>query len=165
MTSVPWALTFTPLTPGEDRMEATWPPPPSSVIDLVIVTAPKPPGSSASISPPAAVFEMAPGQVLHGAVRLHGLASSPTPETQVRVACACAGAIARPATKSVPRSAEKRLDFVIMDAPRVSCLRSLSLAQLNREESIRNPVISLTQCRIRKRWAGPVLVVFWLYRQ
>jgi len=43
------------------------------------------------ISPPAAVFEIAPAKVLHGAVRLHGLASLPTPETQVRV-CACAGA-------------------------------------------------------------------------
>src|SRR5947209_88304 len=43
------------------------------------------------ISPGFAVFEMAPGKVLHGAVRLHGLASSPTPETQVRVACAEAG--------------------------------------------------------------------------
>ena len=116
MTSVAAALTFTPLVPAT-RMEATWPPPPSSVIDLVIVTAPKPPGSSASISPPAAVFEMAPAKVLHGAVRLHGLASSPTPETQVRVACACAGAIARPATKSAPRSAEKKVDFVIMNAP------------------------------------------------
>src|SRR5690348_1594735 len=31
---------------------------------------------------------MAPANVLHGAVREHGLASSPTPETQVRVACA-----------------------------------------------------------------------------
>ena len=31
--------------------------------------------------PPGAVFEIAPGKVLHGAVRLHGLASSPTPET------------------------------------------------------------------------------------
>jgi thiol:disulfide interchange protein len=61
---------------------------PTSVIDFVIVTAPKVPGSSASISPPAAVFEIAPAKVLHGAVRLHGLASSPTPETQVRVACA-----------------------------------------------------------------------------
>src|SRR5580700_9254027 len=113
MTSVAAALTFTPLTPGDDRMAATWPPPPSSVIALVIVTVPKPPGSSASISPPAAVFEMAPGQVLHGAVRLHGLASSPTPETQVRVACACAGAVARPTTKSAPKSAENRVDFVI----------------------------------------------------
>jgi hypothetical protein len=35
---------------------------------------------------------MAPAKVLHGAVRLHGLTSSPTPETQVRVACAEAGA-------------------------------------------------------------------------
>src|SRR5215467_2582706 len=44
------------------------------VIDLVIVTAPKPPGSRQLISPPVAVFEMAPANVLHGAVRLHGLA-------------------------------------------------------------------------------------------
>src|ERR1700722_10867831 len=117
MTMPPAALTLTPLTPGEARIAATWPPPPSRVIDLVIVTVPKPPGSSASISPPVAVFEMAPGQVLHGAVRLHGLASSPTPETQVRVACACAGAVATPPTKSAPRSADKRVDFVIMKTP------------------------------------------------
>jgi len=61
--------------------------PPSIVIALVIVTAPKPPGSSASISPPASVLGMAPAKVLQGAVRLPGLASSPTPETHVRVAC------------------------------------------------------------------------------
>jgi hypothetical protein len=30
---------------------------------------------------------MAPANVLHGAVRLQGLASSPTPDTQVRLAC------------------------------------------------------------------------------
>src|SRR5690242_18968020 len=48
-----------------------------------------------------AVFEIAPAKVLPGAVRLHGLASSPTPDTQVRVACACAGA----ATESVPTTA------------------------------------------------------------
>src|SRR5436305_66542 len=59
-------------------------------IDLVIVTATKPPGSSTSISPLAAILEIAPAKVLQGAVRLHGLASSPTPETQVRVAWACA---------------------------------------------------------------------------
>jgi len=65
-------------------------PTPSSemVIALVMVTAPKPPGSSTLISPLAAVLEIAPAKVLHGAVRLHGLASSPTPETQVRVAWA-----------------------------------------------------------------------------
>src|ERR1700722_1996889 len=108
-------------------VDATWPPPPSSVIDLVIVSSPKPPGSMASISPPVAVFEMAPAQVLHGAVRLHGLASLPTPETQVRVACACAGAMVRPTTKSTPRKAEQRADFgevkgVMILAPYVRCL-------------------------------------------
>ena len=65
------------------------------VIDFVIVTAPKPPGSRTLISPPAAVFEMAPANVLHGAVRLQGFASSPTPDTQVRVACALADCDAR----------------------------------------------------------------------
>src|SRR5437773_9730152 len=61
---------------------------PSMRSDLVTVTAPNPPGSRASISPPAAVFEIAPAKVLQGAVRLQGLTSSPTPDTQVRVACA-----------------------------------------------------------------------------
>jgi hypothetical protein len=35
-------------------------------------------------------LEMAPAQVLHGAVRLQGFASSPTPETHVREAWAWA---------------------------------------------------------------------------
>src|SRR5712691_11136560 len=71
------------------------------VIDLVIVRAPKPPGSRASISPKLAVLEIAPAKVLHGAVRLHGLASSPTPDTQVRLACAWASdAKARVKTKT-----------------------------------------------------------------
>src|SRR5689334_1085802 len=83
------SLTLTPLVP-EARIEPKPAPVvPSSTMDLVIVTVPKPPGSSASISPPAAVFEIAPAKVLQGAVRLHGLTSSPTPDTQVRVACAC----------------------------------------------------------------------------
>src|SRR5262252_3747681 len=60
------------------------------VMAFVIVTAPNPPGSKQLISPSGAVFEIAPAKVLHGAVRLHGLASSPTPDTHVRVACACA---------------------------------------------------------------------------
>jgi len=54
------------------------------VIDLVIVTA-KPPGSRQLISPLTMVVDMAPANVLHGALRLHGLASSPTPDTQVRL--------------------------------------------------------------------------------
>src|ERR1700735_3364372 len=94
------------------------------LIDLVMVTAPKPPGSSVLISPKAEVLEMAPAKVLHGAVRLHGLASSPTPETQVRVACACAGAIARPTTKSALRIAEKRVDLAII-RPAVECYLSV----------------------------------------
>ena len=43
------------------------------------------------ISPAAAVLLIAPANVLHGAVRLQGFTSSPTPETHVRVACAAAG--------------------------------------------------------------------------
>src|SRR5260370_28148056 len=87
-TSFAPATTTIPLVPLTS-VEATWPPPPSRVIALVMVTAPNPPGSRASISPPGAVFEMAPAHVLQGAVRLHGLASSPTPATQVRLSCAC----------------------------------------------------------------------------
>src|SRR3954470_18072550 len=56
-----------------------------------MVTPPKPPGSRQLISPLTAVFEIAPANVLQGAVRLHGFASSPTPETQVRDAWALAG--------------------------------------------------------------------------
>src|SRR5262249_41744503 len=63
----------------------------SIVIDLVMVTAPNPPGSRQLMMPLAAVLEIAPAKVLHGTVRLHGLASSPTPDTQVRVAWARAG--------------------------------------------------------------------------
>src|SRR5262247_2095731 len=65
------------------------------VMDFVIVTTPNPPGSKQLISPPAAVFEIAPAKVLHGAVRLHGLTSSPTPDTHVRD-CACASAAKNP---------------------------------------------------------------------
>src|SRR5215213_1937309 len=88
ITSVEAALMTMPFT-SEARIEAKVPVP-SRVIDFVIVTAPKPPGSSASISPQAAVLEMAPAQVLQGAVRLQGLASSPTPDTHVREAWAWA---------------------------------------------------------------------------
>src|ERR1700694_2558196 len=83
------------------------------VIGLLMVTPPKPPGSSASISPPTAVLEYAPGNVLHGAVRLHGLASSPTPETHVRVACACAAeVIAQTHAASAKKTKNIRLRFM-----------------------------------------------------
>src|SRR5258705_2523111 len=83
-TSLAPALMMIPLTLAA-RIPASVPSP-LMVMDLVIVTAPKPPGSSTEISPHVAVFEIAPAKVLQGAVRLHGLASSPTPDTQVRVA-------------------------------------------------------------------------------
>src|SRR5437763_16523864 len=95
------SLTFTPLTPDASIDPNV--PPQSMVIDLVIVTVPKPPGSRQLISPPAAVFEMAPAKVLQGAVRLHGLTSSPTPETQERVACARAGTAASVGRHATPR--------------------------------------------------------------
>src|SRR5713226_9287934 len=89
------AETTMPLVPATST-DATWPPPPSIVMDFVIVTAPKPPGSKTEISPPAAVFEIAPAKVLQGAVRLQGLASSPTPpDTHVRGAWALAGCTAK----------------------------------------------------------------------
>jgi len=86
MISVEAALIVIPEIPAAEMPPAFGPP--SIVTDFVMVTVPKPPGSSASISPNADVFEMAPAQVLHGAVRLQGLASSPTPDIHVRVACA-----------------------------------------------------------------------------
>src|ERR1700681_4189218 len=74
-----------------------------------MVTVPKPPGSSASISPPTAVLEYAPGIVLQGAVRLHGFASSPTPETHVRVACAWAADVIVQKHNAMPKNTKKRL--------------------------------------------------------
>src|SRR5215216_6858093 len=71
-------LTLTPkVLPANSTPPAT--PPQSIVRDLVMVTAPNPPGSRQSISPPAAVLEIAPAKVLHGAVREQGFASFPTP--------------------------------------------------------------------------------------
>src|SRR5881392_1320630 len=84
-------LTATPLDPAFRIPPRV--PVQSMIRDLVIVTAPKPPESRQLISPLAAVLLMAPAKVLQGAVRLQGLASSPTPETQVRVACADAAAL------------------------------------------------------------------------
>src|SRR5262245_4139774 len=110
--SVAPAATLIPFTPVTSTPACALRP--SIVIDLVIVTPPNPPGSSTSISPPAAVFEIAPANVLHGAVRLHGLASSPTPETQVRVACALAGANGTARANSKPRSPQQiLLNFII----------------------------------------------------
>jgi len=84
VTSMPAALMMMPVVPLA-RIDANVPVA-SIVSDLVIVTVPKPPGSRTSISPPSAVFTIAPANVLHGAVRLPGSASLPVPDTHVRVA-------------------------------------------------------------------------------
>src|SRR5450631_909353 len=83
------------------------------LIDLVMVTAPKPPESRQLISPAGAVLEMAPAKVLQGAVRLHGLTSSPTPETQVRVAWALAGADASSGIRNPTAIASKAIRRMI----------------------------------------------------
>src|SRR5437588_5433711 len=82
------------------------------VIDLVTVTLPNPPESRQLISPPSAVFEIAPAKVLHGAVRLHGLASSPTPDTHVLVACACANVLH--ASKTTNTANILNSDFILV---------------------------------------------------
>src|SRR3954469_24079310 len=85
----------------------------SMVMDLVIVTVPKPPGSRQSISPLMKVLEIAPAKVLQGAVRLQGLTSSPTPETQVRVAWAWAGTEASNGVKNPAAMASKAMRRMI----------------------------------------------------
>src|SRR6266436_6522082 len=94
------------------------------VIDFVTVTAPKPPGSRQFISPAGAVLEIAPAKVLHGAVRLHGLTSSPTPETQVRVAWAWAGTALRAAGSSVATTSNN-IFFMFDSSVVLDCFRSL----------------------------------------
>src|SRR5687767_3152994 len=87
-------------------------PSPLRVMDLLMVTVPKPPGSSALISPLVAVLTKAPAKVWQGAVRLHGLASAPVPDTQVRVACACA-AVEKPAARVAAARRRTILELII----------------------------------------------------
>src|SRR5688500_16605751 len=109
-TLIPAALTITPDVPAA-KIDP-YVPVQSMVIDLVMVTAPNPPGSRQLISPPAAVLLIAPAKVLHGAVRLHGLASSPTPDTQVRIACALAGAADNVQVNRHVRNASRQRIFI-----------------------------------------------------
>src|SRR5262245_22905653 len=109
------ALTITPLTLAARIPACT--PSPSMVMDLVTVTAPKPPESTALMYPPVAVLLIVPAKVLHGAVRLHGFASSPTPDTHVRVACAWASDAER-TTSAAPRAAVRiRANIFIKKVP------------------------------------------------
>src|SRR6185437_316278 len=117
--SVDAALMTIPFVPDTSTPASKWSE--RIVIDLVIVTAPKPPGSSTLISPAEAVLEIAPAKVLHGAVRLHGLASSPTPETQVRVACAFAEPADTISMNAMPNrlahTVRKRIDRPPLNGP------------------------------------------------
>src|SRR5215475_14714243 len=88
---------------------------------FVIVTAPNPPGSKQLISPPAAVFEIAPAKVLHGAVRLHGWTSSPTPDTHVRVACACTSEAKNTKTANTAKALKVNLISFISSSLRRFC--------------------------------------------
>jgi hypothetical protein len=63
------------------------------------------------------VFEIAPAKVLQGAVRLHGSASLPTPETKVRVACAWAGADNAARASVVPATAKYFVLLCIFSLP------------------------------------------------
>src|SRR5687767_8320435 len=112
-TSAAAAFTITPLLPRVARTPANRPSL-TMEIDLVIVTAPKAPGSRTLISPPLAVLLMAPAKVLHGAVREQGLTSSPTPDTHVREACASANEVA---PSNVRTSAQLRHDSLAIEPP------------------------------------------------
>src|SRR5262249_40222522 len=113
---------------------------------FVIVTAPNPPGSKQLISPPVAVFEIAPAKVLHGAVRLHGLASSPTPDTHVRVACACASESKNTQTVNTAKAHRATLVSFIDFPP----LRVVFYEQRMYQETkiAQNPKPLLPECRI-----------------
>ncbi len=87
------ALTMIALVP-ETSIDP-WVPVQSMVMALVMVTAPKPPGSRQSISPLGAVLEIAPAKVLQGAVRLHGWASSPVPKPRSGWPAQSAGSTAK----------------------------------------------------------------------
>src|SRR6185369_17134209 len=115
--SVALSFTITKLTPDARIAPKPAPVQPSRTIDLVEVTAPKPPGSSASISPPEAVLEIAPAQVLQGAVRLQGLTSSPTPETQVRVACAWVDDAVKKTNINKPKVTKVNRILLILSSP------------------------------------------------
>src|SRR6478609_9422014 len=86
---------------------------------------------------------MAPAKVLHGAVRLHGLTSSPTPETHVRVAWAWAGAAvsASAKTKVIAVNSDSAADFTIF----IRCLPRTAVD----ESARRNPRnLARPECRL-----------------
>src|SRR5499426_256081 len=127
---------------------------------FVIVTPPNPPGSKQLISPPEAVFEIAPGKVLHGAVRLHGLASSPTPDTHVRVACACASEAkdtqTANTTKALKASLLSFIRFLLTTFPEQRMYRSRKVLQKTK---------SLRKRRRQMSWFGTAVIIWGIKRQ
>src|SRR5437588_639076 len=96
-TSVGPTLTVTPFSPSTGMISPIELP--LMVIDFLMVKglkvgggkARKSPGSRTEISPPELVTDIVKAKVLHGAVRLQGKESSPTPDTQVcGKGCPCA---------------------------------------------------------------------------
>src|SRR5215213_4610279 len=128
--SVAAALMIRPVIVAARMPPAT--PVQSTVIDFVMVRAPNPPGSRQSISPPGAVFEIAPEKVLQGAVRLHGLTSSPTPDTQVRVACAKAE-VGRESEASNPKAISDKPVFLIV-SPSKGWIATFTMPKLARDD-------------------------------
>src|SRR6266849_4195828 len=99
-------IPLAPLLASTEPANPPSPSPQSMVMDLLMVTVPNPPGLRQSISPLAAVLKIAPAKVLHGELRLQGLASLPVPETQVRVAWAWARDV--PSIKTTAKAAVRQ---------------------------------------------------------
>src|SRR5437763_154043 len=78
------AATLTPVCPGNTEMPAYTPGAAMSEIDLLIVTGPYAPESSAITSPPELVAPSATVNERHGCVTEHGLVSTPYEATNVR---------------------------------------------------------------------------------
>src|SRR5262249_62350065 len=88
MTPVVAALMVMAVPPDDvDIPEKPWP---WMLIDLVIMPAPYPAGSSTSISPPATTVSWACWNVRQGSAKVQGLLSLPCAATKTRD-CACAG--------------------------------------------------------------------------
>lgn len=66
---------------------------------------------------PGAVLEIAPPNVLQGAVRVHGLRSSPVPDTQVRTCCARAGAAPRSKASIAATEERTNANFGMTSSP------------------------------------------------
>src|SRR5262249_1173429 len=96
----------------------------SMVIDFEMTSVPNEPESRQSTSPPTMAFCNAPLNVRQGAVRLQGLTSSPTPETQVRWTCA-AGGVGKP--HSAHQAARRLASTAILSFMSVSPLRRRNL--------------------------------------